>query len=115
MGCDIHVIIEQQEYEKWWAFAELLLLNRNYAMFAALAGVRETEQRPAGPIPPKGLPDGLSFHARESFDQDTHSHSWLTHDELATVLKFYGAESDEWEEILGLLKPNRRLVFAFDN
>lgn len=51
------------------------LKQRNYDLFAELAGVRGE-----GPAP-LGLPDGLSVMAREAVkrrDNDSHSHSWLS-------------------------------------
>jgi hypothetical protein len=56
MGCDIHGYIEVKS--EWWDgyqdFADLHL-NRNYAIFALLAGVRDYEEWGAV-IKPKGFP-----------------------------------------------------------
>jgi hypothetical protein len=50
--------------------------NRNYVVFAVLAGVRNRQN--IKPISePRGLPDDLSEEARRSAERGDHSHSWL--------------------------------------
>lgn len=100
MGCDIHWVVEQQVKTRddtliWIGVLEKnsprivsrlednsslydrasVVSHRNYAFFAALAGVR-------GPGPdPRGLPDDASETTKvlvEWWDCDGHSHSWCS-------------------------------------
>jgi hypothetical protein len=90
MGADIHLVLERKVgdrwvgmhdfptvpqptgerlYNKFWWGAE----DRNYELFAALAGVRGD-----GPDP-KGIPDDasdLAIYKAETYGDDGHSHSW---------------------------------------
>lgn len=90
MGADIHWVIEKK-FEKGWApvltdyspFIPYQIRNsvhifhtgsRNYAFFAALAGVRGS-----GPKP-NGLPDDISDAGEivaTQWETDGHSHGWL--------------------------------------
>ena len=93
MGCDIHVVIEKKFADCGWQcvwdgsirpiyygqeghrYNSPSITNRNYRLFADLAGVRGD-----GP-PPKGLPEDISPAARSivsEWDGDGHSHSWDT-------------------------------------
>lgn len=99
MGCDIHAFIEERRIgseDKFWWFASVEI-NRNYQLFALMAGVRYEVERMNGFTPistPKGLPDDVGFHVQgesESWEGDGHSHSWLTLDELEKVERDYGA------------------------
>lgn len=99
MGCDIHLYVEKRLKNKDWAMvrdlnrdinAESLrpwhnekvevvgwwrLADRDYALFANLAGVRG-----AGPEA-KGLPGDVSPYVEDesdTWDSDGHSHSWST-------------------------------------
>lgn len=60
MGCDIHCYIEFKEpgNNGWNPFGGKTYVGRNYAMFAALAGVRGD-----GP-PAKGLPEDIAYEAQ---------------------------------------------------
>ncbi len=151
MGCDIHVVIEKKFGDKWIGLEELrprpyyrfdLELQkhigpefsicrgreRNYDLFAALAGVRGD-----GPEP-KGLPDDASelSSAVLGGDGDCHSHSWCTLDEyvenlLATVgspaeiflADKHPAVVDPYKYYFNMYAPDEdeeyRVVFAFDN
>lgn len=132
MGCDIHGWIEKRVGNKWVAYRELekrpYSLDdidpraRNYARFAALAGVRGD-----GPDP-KGLPLDISETTQfwvDEWDTDGHSHSWLSLDEAARIFL-----DTEWEPSEFARKwpatsffgvdyeqdaPLYRLVFWFDN
>ena len=72
-------------YVEGWASHPIR--ERNYALFAALAGVR-------GPGPaPLGVPDDASDMARmavEEWGGDGHSHSWLTLEAAVGVLARHG-------------------------
>lgn len=127
MGCDIHLVAERRRNGKWervhppkdarnpWlvqqaekspesfyaTWAERQWYNdRNYGVFAILAGVRNYED--AAPIAqPRGIPDDLSDEVRalitddrdegcDDLDLGDHSQSWLTLAELQA----YPWESD---------------------
>ena len=104
MGCDIHWILERRHpdgrweatYSKsrfysrdydWktpygegsWTSPAMVMTNRNYALFAALSGVRGNPG-PQGPLAHDGLPENASAYARQAFenDIDLHSHGWLS-------------------------------------
>jgi hypothetical protein len=122
MGCDIHLYVEKRadafeslvigqqwvSVDKWspdpyaedegqsrlWvAFDDRMYFNRNYDLFAMLAGVRNG--RGFAGIPtgtgfnsisePRGLPEDVSPEVKaesEAWGCDGHSHSWLTVAEL---------------------------------
>lgn len=86
MGCDIHLSLEYRHPTFGWVGIDTFrgfnsegyrmppALNRNYRLFAALAGVRGE-----GPDP-RGVPDDVSPLTKiqfEHWDGDGHSHSWL--------------------------------------
>lgn len=92
MGADIHIVIEEHHPEFGWVgiysdhgpqlkdgagkYTYAALGERDYAAFAALAGVRGE-----GPDP-KGMPDDASALARlhlvERWGEDAHSHSYCS-------------------------------------
>jgi hypothetical protein len=137
MGCDIHCIIEYSDFtygdhakfagEPYWsAMGSDFNPGRDYTMFGILADVR------CGGclFPPRGLPgENASWQVKDHLkeDGDLHSHSWLTHDELAQCLAEYtlkaewGPYSVVWDAILAAMRAFQergqptRLVFAFDN
>ena len=100
MGCDIHVCCERKNYEGKWINCDHFKLNpyfdndrddeeidkwwivpifddRNYALFATLADVRNYEYiKPVSE--PRGLPDDIHYITKEladSWGTDGHSHS----------------------------------------
>ena len=88
MGCNIHGFIEIMEYpeserNKWWAAHEIPY-TRNYAFYAALAGVRNNIE--ITPISePKGMPPDVSMMSEaesKEMGRDGHSHSWLSYKEI---------------------------------
>jgi len=83
MGCDIHEVVERKG-KYGWENSGCPDLNRDYELFAVLAGVRNSYN--LKPISePKGIPDDVSSIVRswvEHWDSDGHSHSWLTLKEL---------------------------------
>jgi hypothetical protein len=100
MGCDIHLVLEQRDGDKWVgvdtfvshnrayakdemdAYSSPIARQRNYNRFAALAGVRGK-----GPAA-RGIPDNASDTARflvKSWASDGHSHSWLPMKEAAQI------------------------------
>lgn len=82
MGCDIHSTAERRDAGKWVSVGISPFDWRDYGMYAFLAGVRNYSGIP--PIAEKrGWPDDVSDAAREGhWDLDSHSHSWLTVEEL---------------------------------
>jgi hypothetical protein len=91
MGCDIHLYLERKAEvrgeTKWVGLGEIrsAASNRNYALFARLAGVRGD-----GPEA-KGMPEDasdLSVMAAEDYGDDWHSHSYCSLKEfLVTYVK----------------------------
>ena len=88
MGCDIHMHAEVKIQGEWRYYGQIDL-NRNYAMFTYLAGVRpgragEDDFEPISE--PRGLPEDATFmtqyHANEIWGFDGHSHSWINADEI---------------------------------
>jgi hypothetical protein len=101
---------------------------RNYVLFTALAGVRDSH----GVVPisePRGLPGDLSEEARKFLDDNFHSASWLTLDEVIQGMPAAIAGRPPTLEHVGdfvawckALKDSTsykldevRIVFAFDN
>ena len=62
MGCDIHVHLEisSSSGQRWRTFSEVDI-DRDYTLFAVLAGVRNSSINPIDHIEPKGLPDDPSW------------------------------------------------------
>lgn len=111
MSCDIHMVLEKQHTDGRWVgvndFPHLNekafefggappirifwhARNRNYSLFARLAGVRGE-----GPSP-KGEPDGISDLARmrlDEWDGDAHSVTWYPLKEALTI--FNNIHEDE--------------------
>ena len=140
MGCDIHLILEKKIGANWVGVSLFngfhtrnyphtvypIAVDRSYARFSALAGVRGD-----GP-PPRGVPDDISVLAKSIVDEygnDGHSHSWLP---LVDATKIFmatnfrpGFEPDElpWCEwptnyffnVDDTEANHHRLVFFFDN
>ena len=86
MGCDIHGWIEIKVGDKYIAVKELADRNRNYARFAALAGVRDRGDN--GQVKPNGLPVDISDTAKYDAEQlgiDGHSHSYMPLSDAAQI------------------------------
>jgi hypothetical protein len=130
MGCDIHMVLEKRvkvrDHETWVgvnAFPYLtvqvyepkggggystatgssswMVDGRNYALFAALAGVRGE-----GP-PAKGVPDDASDLALmmiDSWSSDGHSHSWTLMDEALPLFVQYGQLGQPSETVLTAMR-----------
>ena len=126
MGCDIHAHIEFKEphwkADDTWSRFAALRIDRWYALFGAMAGARCADIEH---IPPRGLPDGLSWHTRDAFKEDeldAHSTSWLTRDELASAVDRAGKHPDPGViatlAIMDAFTASGwpvRIVFWFDN
>lgn len=66
MGCDIHAYVEYTKDKKnpYWENLTRNFGARNYALFAALAGVRGE----LGPFGPKGMPEGeLGYYTGKDY------------------------------------------------
>lgn len=152
MGCDIHFYIETRPDKKadWTleTFHDMsedqdnpefidvsdTHLDRDYSMFALMAGVRGE-----GPEP-KGIPHNMSKDLQNEYvrwDADGHSHSWMTVDELKDAIdqyfdgkpwfdtdytrvyekasKWLIDEMAEAQLLSSGLEPQVRFVFWFDN
>lgn len=154
MGCDIHIVVERKWEGRWIGlhavpymrtyerkdeeplrsnFVSWDMKNRNYDLFAKLAGVRGD-----GPEP-KGIPDDASELSRmeiDSWGSDGHSHSYCTVREFFDLFR----ECNEWAvtaellegsakvsipDLMGIsydeayegtaVETNYRVVFWFDN
>lgn len=131
MGCDIHGSIERMVDGKWVHVTRIYrdphaIKQRNYLIFAALAGVRGDGPRPTGL--PVDATDSSKLHAAE-WGNDGHSHSSLTiRDALQRIAGIpasilcptdFAAKYPEWhyfgmESELSEL-DQYRFVFWFDN
>ena len=145
MGCDIHTVLERRVGDKWitvdtllgmyapslrsevFQWAQPYIEQRNYELFADMAGVRGD-----GPEP-RGLPDDLSETAAylaKQWEGDGHSHSWLPIQEVTVLLSKYNQDGfGKRHEVAGYYfniatEPGEtyeeavdahRLVFWFDN
>lgn len=85
MGCDIHFFIEKKNERGKWDFVGEVDIDRNYALFTILAGVRSRHNGFLTPISqPKGLPEDLSDGCRSAIYEEDHSDSYLTTKELCS-------------------------------
>lgn len=94
MGCDIHLHVEVKVRGKWLHYNHPRI-NRNYQLFAKMAGVRDYHEE--DPIsPPKGLPSDVTDTTkldRDSWGIGGHSDSWLSAAEIATLAEWYHKQS----------------------
>lgn len=98
MGCDIHCFVEKRNNKnnQWELFNEKIFTqwrdekcskpfsDRNYAVFATLAGVRNIYgMTPI--VPSRGVPDDMSEQVKKELDlrrYDAHSGNWIYLKEL---------------------------------
>ncbi len=101
MGCDIHFHSEVKRKGVWQHHSEANI-ERNYALFAKMAGVRNYWEDKIKPISkPKGIPEDATELTRLDADRygtDGHSHSWLDAKEVSILHKFINDKSNplEW-------------------
>lgn len=142
MGCDIHMHFEIKLDGVWHHYSHPNF-PRCYAVFAAMARVRDRGDYEGEQHDPRGLPLDLSPVTAMSFERwkdDAHSLSWLTMPEFRPIALWYermARGSDKWfslsSEVLGYLCGNDlyewtpgsdsydpriedvRVVFWFDN
>lgn len=89
MGCDIHLHIEIKVAGRW-EHLHAPNVQRDYRLFAIMAGVRNYGDEIKPISKPKGLPDALSVVTKLDVDRygiDGHSHSWLGAEEIADLEK----------------------------
>jgi hypothetical protein len=104
MGCDIHLHTEIKVNGVWHHYSQPRI-NRSYALFSKLAGVRAVED--VTPIvEPRGLPPDLSFTTQLDYAYaeqcyPPHDESWLTGEELEDVLNWLTARKEEERKRLG--------------
>jgi len=139
MGCDIHAFLEMKVDGKWLQYAPIDM-QRNYALFSKMAGVRGHVE----PIDtPRGLPKNVSevvqLH-RDRWGRDGHSDSWLSAKEISELAEwadmnsirigyfedkfctfsmyFFGNTIESWIKYRSeypAFVEDIRLVFWFDN
>ena len=90
MGCDIHVHIEIKVSGQWHHYNQPYL-NRNYNLFAKIAGVRGdgTEEAIA---PDRGIPEDATFTTLFEYNHrkdDYYSMTWLSLEEIAELEEWY--------------------------
>jgi len=126
MGADIHGVWQYKIGDHWFTQGEIPD-DRNYALFGALAGVRNYQN--ITPIAePRGLP--FNFPVKDEYFESyrgkiwmgDHSYSWLTLDEMLSWdgwSQLDGAETI-WLKWLDYAKAasggyESRIVFGFDS
>lgn len=146
MGCDIHLYPEVKKAWGWqfiWRFQAdddwkdrfpmrdrqnyFGWQDRNYALFAKLAGVR-VEHNISAIVDPRGVPGDADYEIKKELHENCyHSCSWLTLEELEKtnwdIPKDYTWDPfKEFRETtmtrlkeLGPSPENIRMVFGFDN
>lgn len=98
MGCDIHLHVEIKIAGKWEHYNHPDV-NRCYALFGKMAGVRDDRIKPISL--PKGLPNDASITTK--FDSEYvqgHSHSYLTSKEVVKLILWgtnYFDRDDWWD------------------
>ena len=90
MGCDIHLVTEVKVGGTWYAWGQPNV-DRNYRLFAKMAGVRSYDDSIKPIAEPRGLPKDCSVMTKvwaAHWGEDGHSHSYLTAPEIL--------ELEEW-------------------
>lgn len=84
MGCNIHLHVEIK-VDAVWLHYNHPRIEKNYALFAKMADIRNSDNEIDPISEPKGLPIALSETTRLDHSyghQDWHSMSWLGIDEI---------------------------------
>ena len=131
MGCDIHAHIELKINGIWhhWSSPDI---NRDYTLFARLAGVRTNNPKDRR-YPIRPLPEDMTVLTRmvlRRFGNDAHTESFITGDEMTEVANWYATNiKHPFSRIFGWglgngfsaegLKEDgveeARMIFWFDN
>lgn len=132
MGCDIHMTIYVENpygdvpegMSEFWSMADVQI-DRDYRLFAAMAGVRARNREDIEPVAmPRGLPTEIKPYRVFGWLADTvdgHSHSWLTPAEFEEAIKRAESENASAKAALEYARAwfnlGRRalIVFCFDN
>ncbi len=89
MGCDIHLHTEVKIKSQWHHYG-MPDVTRDYRVFAKMAGIHNKHD--ITPITkPRGMPVDPTFLTAfdcELWGSDGHSHSWLTAEEITTLVEF---------------------------
>jgi hypothetical protein len=91
MGCDIHLHTEVKINGVWHHYGTPSV-DRNYQLFAKMAGVRGDERPIAEP---RGLPSDateLTKYDCRQWDRDGHTHSYLTAEEIYQLMEWGKAQ-----------------------
>lgn len=95
MGCDIHLHTEVKINGTWHHYG-IPNVDRNYTLFAKMAGVRNNGE--VEPIAePRGLPPdvtGLTQFDSDHWNGDGHSHSYLLANEIVQLKEWIEGERD---------------------
>jgi len=120
MGCDIHMWLEHEHKyhnatSNWWPFGSEIGGDRDYELFARMAGVRGD-----GPEP-KGWPENIGWCAEAhapGVDADLHSHTWFTLEEFEPLIRDCGVSYMALAaaaRAFVLAGHDVRILVAFDN
>ena len=131
MGCNSHLSIDVRgnwHDGSWDCFAENVREERWYALYAAMAGVRNyTDAVPVAQ--PRGLPEDVSDESRDfHHDHSDHNLTWLSPDEFSKAVALASKDTIQgpgkiWSAVERTLKTlseiygpdNVRLIVGFDN
>ena len=120
MGCDIHIYVERKKNDKWYNCDYFIPSikggyerietcgDRNYALFATLADVRNYGNTKYI-CEPKGFPDDASDYVKDEYGTwffDGHSCSYLT---LQELIDFHNQGHPLKRR--GMLSPEQRVEF----
>lgn len=142
MGCDIHPVLEVKD-DGFWEPVALPSRHRDYSLFTLISGVRDYDWKGRGPDwkplaaekdgedwMGRGLPEGVSYIAREIVGHGDHSHTWFT---LTEAEKYDAAWLDEqgfgkhgqwprwlkimrfYRDLYGVKDDEVRVVLSYDN
>jgi hypothetical protein len=116
MGCDIHGFVEYKYPTGDWESIAEVYIERHYALFGAMAGVRNEDIEQVAPR--RGYPkdcDIFTNYEYQEWNGDAHSASWLTTEEMEKVYEL--VPNDEVQAIIAMMKTFKeaRIVFWFDN
>ena len=87
MGCDIHLHTEVKIKGKWHHYSHPNV-NRNYRLFARMAGVRNEGNNIQPIAEPRGIPDDATELTNFDYEHwllDLHSPSWLNAKEISEL------------------------------